>query len=86
MKYHSTAIEWQRTIYLTNVAGRWMSHEDGTCDNPHAWETIFSKDKLPHFSTRSLVVNLYWTTCVGEINSQCYHVCPLTILFILLQI
>ena len=24
------------------VVGRWLSHEDGTGDSPHTWETIFS--------------------------------------------
>ena len=24
------------------VVGRWLSHEDGTGDNPRTWETVFS--------------------------------------------
>ena len=28
------------------AVGRWLSHEDGTGDNPHPWETVFNKKKL----------------------------------------
>ena len=53
------------------VVGRWLPHEDGTGDNPYTWETIFNEKKLLTLlkKMRGLVVNLYWATCVGEMNS-----------------
>ena len=32
--------------YFIEVVGRWLSYEDGTCDNPHTWEIVFTKKKL----------------------------------------
>ena len=67
MKYLSTAKEWQRTKY---VFGRWLSHKYGTSDSPHTWETVFMEKELLRLlkKTKSLVTNLYWTTCVGEMK------------------
>ena len=31
---------------FTEVVGRWLSHEDGTGDNPHTWETVFTEKFL----------------------------------------
>ena len=44
MKYLSTA-RVTKDCFI-EVVGQWLSHEDGTGDNPHTWETVFTKKKL----------------------------------------
>ena len=86
MKYLSTAKNGKLADCFIEVAGRWLSHEDGTGDSPRTWETVSTKIGSLHVSTRSLVVNLYWTTFVGEMNSQCYYMCPLITSLVLIII
>ena len=54
------------------VVGRWLSHEDGTGDSPHTWETVFTKKKLLSLLKGIWQKDIRIVKCYAVVSSHMY--------------
>ena len=54
------------------VVGQWLSHEDGTGDNPRTWETVFTKKKLLSLLKGIWQKDISIVKCYAVVSSHMY--------------